>query len=236
MLRFADLQDSLRALLWSQIEAGELTGTELASASGFRQAHISNFLNRKRGLSLEGLDRILTADELSVLDLIPPGQLTHSHHSSAEAGYEDVLLVRNTHLAHPLIQPREVVDVHRFRKTLLRRFHTDTIGDRKSWVRFLLMRPSRSCAEFMYPRFSAGATLLIDRHYNSLNPYRRKMKSLYAVRANDDIVIRYVEAQDNLLILSGESRRAKSFIVRPRQGTRPEEVILGRVAYISTEP
>src|SRR5215470_5229582 len=46
------LLENLRRVLWARIEAGELTGLRLAEQTGFKQAHISNFLNRKRGLSL----------------------------------------------------------------------------------------------------------------------------------------------------------------------------------------
>ena len=53
-MKFKILQDNLRKVLWERIDAGELTGLHLAQQTEFKQAHISNFLNRKRGLSLEG--------------------------------------------------------------------------------------------------------------------------------------------------------------------------------------
>ena len=66
MLYFRDLQDRLRRLLWGGVlESGELTETALAEKTGFRQAHISNFLHRKRGLSLRATDDVLRAEELS---------------------------------------------------------------------------------------------------------------------------------------------------------------------------
>ena len=69
-MKFKVLQDNLRAILWERIEAGELTGLRLAQQTGFKQAHISNFLNKKRGLSLEGMDKVLSVQHLSVLDLL----------------------------------------------------------------------------------------------------------------------------------------------------------------------
>ena len=51
-MKFKVLQDNLRKTLWSRIEEGDLTGLRLAKETGFKQAHISNFLNRKRGLSI----------------------------------------------------------------------------------------------------------------------------------------------------------------------------------------
>jgi plasmid maintenance system antidote protein VapI len=56
---FRGLQERLRERLLAHINAGELTGMELARQTGFQQAHISNFLNRRRGLSLDAMDAIL---------------------------------------------------------------------------------------------------------------------------------------------------------------------------------
>src|SRR6202030_4314191 len=74
-MKFKVLQDNLRKILWEYIDAGELTGLRLAEQTGFKQAHISNFLNRKRGLSLEGMDRVLNVQHLSGLDLIDPAEV-----------------------------------------------------------------------------------------------------------------------------------------------------------------
>ena len=74
-MKFKILQDNLRKILWERIEAGELTGLHLAQQTGFKQAHISNFLNRKRGLSLEGMDKVLAVQHLSVLDLLDPAEV-----------------------------------------------------------------------------------------------------------------------------------------------------------------
>src|ERR1700687_933924 len=55
-MSFVGLQDQLRKELRRRIDSSELTGMELARRTGFTQAHISNFLNRKRGLKLSALD------------------------------------------------------------------------------------------------------------------------------------------------------------------------------------
>ena len=74
-MKFKALQENLRKTLWDRIEEGDLTGLRLAQQTGFKQAHISNFLNRKRGLSLEGMDKVLNVQHLSVLDLIEPTEV-----------------------------------------------------------------------------------------------------------------------------------------------------------------
>ena len=84
-MKFRVLQDNLRHTLWERIEEGGLTGLRLARQTGFKQAHISNFLNRKRGLSLEGMDRVLAVQHLSVLDLLDPARLTSALQSCLPA-------------------------------------------------------------------------------------------------------------------------------------------------------
>ncbi len=70
-MNFQYLHELLRLELLRRIEQGSLTGTKLAQQAGFQQAHISNFLNKKRSLSLEGLDRVLAAQNLTVDQLLP---------------------------------------------------------------------------------------------------------------------------------------------------------------------
>jgi len=65
------LHDRLRAHVSERIGSRALTGTELAEKAGFRQAHISNFLNHRRGLSLEAMDRVMEVLGLDVADLVP---------------------------------------------------------------------------------------------------------------------------------------------------------------------
>jgi transcriptional regulator with XRE-family HTH domain len=81
------LQENLRRILWQRIDSGQLTGLKLAEQTGFQQAHVSNFLNRKRSLSIEGLDRFLSAQHLSVLDLVDQAEI--NKRASIEAPSED---------------------------------------------------------------------------------------------------------------------------------------------------
>ncbi|MGH9789646.1 MAG: helix-turn-helix domain-containing protein, partial [Candidatus Acidiferrales bacterium] len=74
-MSFVGMQDGLRRELRKRIEAGELTGMELARRTNFTQAHISNFLNRKRGLKLVALDRMCKALGLNVYDLLDPKEV-----------------------------------------------------------------------------------------------------------------------------------------------------------------
>ena len=70
-MNFQDLHELLRLELLRRIDRGTLTQSRLAQQAGFQQAHISNFLNRKRALSLEGLDRVLASQNLSIDQILP---------------------------------------------------------------------------------------------------------------------------------------------------------------------
>src|ERR1700756_518094 len=113
-MKFKVLQENLRKILWDRIDAGELTGLRLAQQTGFKQAHISNFLNHKRGLSLEGMDKVLQVQHLSVLDLLDPGEVNKraSILPPSNDDFENVLLT-DGHVAatHPLITSMNVKEI-----------------------------------------------------------------------------------------------------------------------------
>src|SRR5437879_11495894 len=94
-MKFKSLQENLRKTLWGRIDEGDLTGLRLAEQTGFKQAHISNFLNRKRSLSLEGMDRVLGVQHLSILDLLDPAEVNKraSIPPPSEDAFENILVV-----------------------------------------------------------------------------------------------------------------------------------------------
>ncbi len=72
-MKFLELHERLRLETWRRIDQGILSSALLASRTGLAQAHISNFLHRRRRLSLTALDRILEAQALSVEELAQSG-------------------------------------------------------------------------------------------------------------------------------------------------------------------
>jgi len=133
-MKFKVLQDNLRKTLWSRIEEGGLTGLRLAKETGFKQAHISNFLNRKRGLSIEGMDKVLRVQSLSVLDLIDPNEVNKraSILPPSADEFENVLLVNSAVAAtQPLIMSMRVKEMLKFKKTFLKKLRPQMEGDRE---------------------------------------------------------------------------------------------------------
>src|SRR6202161_867618 len=142
-MKFRVLQDNLRKILWERIEANELTGLRLAQQTGFKQAHISNFLNRKRGLSLEGMDTVLSVQHLSVLDLLDPSEVNKRATILPPSGdeFENVLLSDGTVAAsQPLITSMDVKEILKFKKTFLKKLKPEVEGDREQWERFVVIK------------------------------------------------------------------------------------------------
>jgi transcriptional regulator with XRE-family HTH domain len=217
---------------------GGLTGLRLAEQTGFKQAHISNFLNRKRGLSLEGMDKVLKVQDISVLDLLEPAEINKraSILPPSDDEFENVLLVDGSIAAtEPLIMSMSVKEIYKFKKTFLRRLRPEMEGDRDTWERFVLIRADGREGMSMYPRLLPGATALIDRHYNSLKPYRKGESNMYAVRKNDTCTVKYVELAGDHLVLRPHNQ-AYPVEIMPVEGTNTAaHYLIGRVCYVGIE-
>ena len=237
-MKFKVLQDNLRKILWDRIEAGQLTGLRLARQTGFKQAHISNFLNRKRGLSLEGMDKVLQVQHLSVLDLIDPAEVNKraSILPPSQDEFENIVLTDPpTAATRPLIVSMHVKEILKFRKTFLHKLTAETEGDRSSWQRFVLIKLDSREASFMSPRLSPGAALLIDRHYNSLKPYRKGELNMYAVLKNDTCAVRYVEQAGNQLVLRPHNQSSPIEVIAIAEGKSAADHLVGRICLLSQE-
>ncbi len=234
---FSALSEALRREVARRIEAGELTGTDLARRVGFTQAHISNFLNRKRGLKLSALDRTLRALDLTIYDLLDPVEAArHAAVPETQAGeWVEVPLVGAEAAASPTIVEGQARERLKYRRALLERIHGETSPARKTWTRFVVVQAGAADAAAMWPRVTAGAVLLTDRHWTSLRPYQKEQRNLYVVRRKDAAVVRYVEAAADRLILCPHNPEAPSELL-PASDQAEREIIVGRVAYISLEP
>src|SRR5258708_19874963 len=141
-MKFKVLQDNLRKMLWERIDAGDLTGLRLAQQTGFKQAHISNFLNKKRGLSLEGMDKVLVVQHLSVLDLLDPSEVSKRATILPPSNdeFENVLLVEPSAAAtQAMVVSMHIREILKFKKTFLAKLRPELEGNRQGCHRFLLI-------------------------------------------------------------------------------------------------
>ncbi len=235
MLDFGRLQSQLRQAVSARISSGQINGVTLARKTGFQQAHISNFLRARRGLSVEAMDRMLSAMELSVLDLVPASEINNYSHAGDDREYEGVALVDYASMLVPTPPQKCVHERLKFKRNFLKRLRPEPASARQAWTRFLLVRASEEDADVMYPRILRGAVLLIDRHYNSLRPYRRGDANMYAVQKGDSAVVRYVEMMGKQLTLRPEVNSAPLDFVPIEAGRGYADYILGRVCHVSVE-
>ncbi len=238
-MRFKALQERLRQTLWARIEAGELTGLKLADQTGFQQAHISNFLNRKRGLSLAGMDKVLSVQHLSVLDLLDPAEVNKraSIVPPSKDEFDSVLLVDAAAAAtKPLIIADDVREILKFKKGFLRRLRPDMATPREGWTRFVLIKPDARDAMGMFPRLLPGATVLLDRHYNTLKPYRKgDSRNMYAVRRDGTCTIRYVSLAEDRLVLRPHNQAYPVDVLPVELGQSYADYLVGRVCHVAIE-
>jgi plasmid maintenance system antidote protein VapI len=237
-MNFQDLHELLRLELVRRIERGNLTGTHLARQVGFQQAHISNFLNRKRALSLEGLDRVLasqniTIDQLLPLDLQAAPQLQTSDPIESIPVVSPSVAMDEPHIAPSAIIETIHVSASRLHSNHANRARASTSHAR--WQRFLAIRADAQQSAAMEPLVTPGAIAVLDRHYNSLAPYRPHQPTLYAVRCGATLLLRFVDFDEGRLILRPWSREFPIQLLPLATHETPADYLIGRVCLLFSE-
>ncbi|MGB6429824.1 MAG: helix-turn-helix domain-containing protein [Candidatus Acidiferrales bacterium] len=245
---FVSTSEALRREVARRIEAGELTGTELARRAGFTQAHISNFLNRKRGLKPAAMDRVLKAMGVTIYDLLDPTEVARRAAAreiaepigeiDAAAIEVQIPVVGADAAATAVILESDVRGRAKYAGLFLERLREDCPPARRAWTRFIAIEASAADAAAMWPRLTAGAELLIDRHWTALDAYRKGRRNLYAVRKQAAILVRYVERAGDRLVLRPHNPESDAEIFPLpafAEGWTPKDFIVGRVAHIGSE-
>jgi hypothetical protein len=208
--------------------------------ASFSQAHISNYLNRKRSLSLDGLDRVLAAQNLTV-DQIMPLEL-----SAASSPNQSSALSAETIDAIPIVSPSTATDEAIVRaesvietvQVATSRLHANRSRPsprQAHWQRFLAIRADEQQAAAMDPILPAGAIVVLDRHYNSLAPYRAQQRTIYAVRSGAGLVLRYVDFDAGTLILRPLALNFPVQLLALAPHQTPADYLIGRVCLVIAE-
>ena len=87
----------------------------------------------------------------------------------------------------------------------------------------------------MYPRMLPGATVLIDRHYNSLKPYRKGESNMYAVARNGGCTVKYVEQTGRHLVLRPNNQTYPVEVMPMEDGKSVCDYLIGRVCHVGIE-
>jgi hypothetical protein len=134
-----------------------------------------------------------------------------------------------------MVVNQHIQKILKFQKSFLAKLKSEPEGKRDTWQRFVLIKIDEEQAASMSPRLPPGAMLLIDRHYNSLKPYRNDESNLYAVRKGHACAIRYVEAAGRNLILRPHNATAPIEVLPLEDRRSASEYLIGRICHISIE-
>ena len=233
-MNFSQMHERLRLELLRRIQRGTLSVSLLARQTGFGQAHLSNFLHSRRQLSLEAMDRILAAQRLSVADLLPALPQTGFWPEDKSSGAVPVVS-HATALFEPVIRPSAIQLMLHLPQGALQSVRTRATNLRRAWQRFVAIRISAADALPMEPLVLPEAIALIDRHYNSLLPYRPNHPNLYAVRHGSHLTLRYAEFQASRLILRPLNIAFPVDLIEIGPEEHPGDWLTGRIALILNE-
>ena len=233
-MNFTQMHERLRLELLRRIQRGTLSVSLLARQTGFGQSHMSNFLRGKRQLSLEALDRVLLSQHMSVWDVLPVN--FNRADTFTTEGKDTVPLVSHAAaLFEPFIRPSSMRSMLHVPPRLLDATPGRGPTSRKAWQRFVAVSIPAADALAMDPVVSPNAIVVIDRHYNSLFPYRPNRNNLYAVRNGKHLALRYLDFLVNRLVLRPHNLAVAVDLLEIPPGEAPGDFIAGRVMLILNE-
>jgi len=232
-MNFQDMHEHLRLELLRRIDRGVLSGSLLARQTGFRQAHISNVLNRKRFLSLEGMDRILAAQHLSIEEICLFEGPSDPQPRSPAGETNPVPIVSSSAALHqPRLSGSEVLPIP---AAYLRQNRSRPAPLRAHWERYLAIALDDEQAASMEHRVNPGALVVIDRMYTSVASYRAPHPTLYAVNYGGALVLRFVSLEDGHLVLRPGNSGHPVRLLRLGAHSTPADHIIGRACLILSD-
>jgi hypothetical protein len=233
-MTFSQLHERLRIEIVRRIDRGQLTGTLLARQTGLRASHISNFIHKKRKLSLPALDRVLAAQLLSIEDLMP-----EANRISIEQMVDGTTLVplvsQATAIHSPTINRRSIIELVHLPSEALDQLRPRRSLARRDWQRFLAVRLNAAQAKPMSPILNAGALIVLDRHYNSFIPNHPTRPNVYAVKVANSLLFRYANYDSSRIILRPHSLDHHVELLRIGADESPSTCIVGRVCLVINE-
>lgn len=228
-MNVTQMHERLRLELLRRIQRGTLSLSLLSRQTGFGASHLSNFLHGKRRLSIDAIDRILTAQHMTAHDLLPvPGRVW----SEPERAGEVPVVSHATAMHEPLVRPGAVQRFLHLPAALFQDTRARCGPARKAWARFVAVEMAEGDAAPMQPVLLPHALVVLDRHYNSLAQYRPHRANLYAVRHESRLVVRYADFQASRLVLRPHRREAPVHLVELTGEESPGDLIAGRVIAI----
>jgi transcriptional regulator with XRE-family HTH domain len=235
-MTFSQLHERLRLEMWRRIQRGVVTGKLLAAQTGLRPSHISNFLHRKRKLSLAALDRLLAAQQITIQELagFPPEGDDQPDGNTADT-LRIPLIVQTAAVALPLIPARSIQSYIALPSAELDRFAPHYSTGRRSWERFIAVRVTGDQATAMEPLLQELSIVIVDRHHNSLVPFAPPHPNLYALRVGNRLLLRYVTFDSDRLLLRPHRLDFPLEAMEIPPNDLPSDLLIGRVCLCISE-
>jgi hypothetical protein len=101
--------------------------------------------------------------------------------------------------------------------------------------RFVAIRADVQQAAGMDPLLAPGTVAVIDRHYNSLAPYRANQPTLFAVRSGNALLLRFADFDHNCLILRPAAASCSVQLLPLASHETPADYLVGRVCLLFYE-
>ena len=234
-MNFTQMHERLRVELLRRIQRGTLSVSLLARQTGFGQSHLSNFLHKRRQLSLEAMDQILAAQHLDTADLLPV--IHRMRYQPVDQESSAVPIVSHSvALFEPYARHAAVQAMLQLPPGLLESLRSRPSNPRRAWERFVAVRIPSADALPMEPLVLPDAIVLLDRHYNSLMPYRPNRPNVYAVRQGSRLALRYADLLSSRLVLRPHNIAFPVDLIEIDPGESAGELIAGRIALILNGP
>jgi len=235
-MKLLELHERLRLEIWRRIDMGVLSTVLLARQTGLAQPHISNFLHRRRRLSLPALDRILLAQNLSVEDLAGSPHHPNPRPEESHAVMDAIPIVpHSAAMTSPVIPPRASRESVHLPEEWLAGLPVRRAVTRRGWERFVGVRITATQAVAMDPLLRARSVVILDRHYNSLAPCRPLQPNIYAVRVGARFLFRHVSFESSRLILRPRAFDYPVELIDLAPQDSPSDLIVGRVCLCIAE-
>lgn len=234
-MNLTQMHERLRLEVLRRIQRGSLSVSLLARQTGFGQSHLSNFLHCRRQLSLDAMDRVLSAQQLVASDLLPSPRRNANHDLFGEETGAVPVVSHSVALFEPCIRAASVQSLLHLPAGVFRTARARTSVSRRTWQRFVAIRISSADAQPMEPILMPEALLVIDRHYSSLAQYRPHRPTLYAVRNGPHLALRFVDFLSGRLVLRPSNANFAAELLETAPGESPNDLITGRVALILNE-
>jgi transcriptional regulator with XRE-family HTH domain len=236
-MTFSQLHERLRLEMWRRIQRGVVTGKLLAAQTGLRPSHISNFLHRKRNLSLASLDKLLSSQQISIQELAElPSDEVELSIDEKDHILRIPVVKQAIALAAPVIPDAAIQAYFTFPSSEFDRFIPSANAERRAWERFVGLRVNADQAQTMTPLLKELSIVLIDRHCISRIETVPAHSNLFALRIGAKVLLRFVTFDATRLLLRPYSLEFPVEVVEVSLYGSLTDILIGRVCLHISEP